>query len=237
MEPWDHTIAILMVALPLSAMRRTFPRILRELERGVPGLRGRLYVNVSIQQTALGLALLGYWWVEARPFASLGLGFDTGGPFALTALFTLSFAAAWVVGHALLAGHEGGRDWMRRYAERTLLFLPHTLGERNRFFLLSISAGVWEEIYFRGFLLAYLTYFFGVLSAVIASSLVFALAHLYQGWVNAGIVFAMGVIFSVIFVWSGSLWLAMFLHVVIDANAAFVGLRLNRATESGAAPA
>ena len=225
---FDHLLTLLiLVAVPWSAMVQ-LPVILRQIERSNTGLRGRIYLTIATQQSVFGVVLLGYWFLAGRPYETLGLSLELGENFPVASLAAVVMAALWVGALAVLLNRAGGREWLRQRSGRIISFLPHTVQERNRFLVLSASAGTWEEIFFRGFLLWYLSYFFGVWPAVVLSSLVFALAHLYQGWVNAGIAFAIGVIFSAIFVWSGSLWLAMFLHVVIDANAGFVGYRLNR---------
>ena len=234
---FDHLLTLLiLVAVPWSAMVQ-LPVILRQIERGNTALRGRIYLTIATQQTMFGVLLLGYWFLAGRPYEALGLRFELGESFSSAALSSVAFAALWVGALAVLLNRDGGREWLRKRSGRIIVFLPHTVEERNRFVVLAASAGTWEEIFFRGFLLWYLSFYLGLWPAVAVSSLVFALAHLYQGWVNAALVALLGAAFAGLYVWTGSLWLAMFLHVVIDANAAFVGLRLNRATEPGPAPA
>ena len=59
--------------------------------------------------------------------------------------------------------------------------LPHDSRELQTFCALSITAGVCEELLYRGFLIVFLSSAFGVLPAVALSSLVFGIAHAYQG--------------------------------------------------------
>ena len=80
----------------------------------------------------------------------------------------------------------------------------------------SVTAGVCEEILFRGFLIWYLATFFGLTVAVFASSAVFGLGHAYQG---AGGILKTGVIGLVmagLYVLSGSLWPPVALHAATD---------------------
>lgn len=234
---FDHLLTLLIViAAPWSAIVQ-LPVILREIERGNTALRGRVYLTVAAQQTLFGVLLLAYWWLAGRPYAALGLRVELGKDFPAASLSVGVFAALWIGAHLLLVSRAGGRKWLRCRAGRLLTFLPHTVQERNRFLVLSLSAGTGEEMFFRGFLLWYVNFYLGLWPAVFVSSLIFALVHLYQGWRNATLVAFLGVLFALSYVWTGSLWLAIFLHVIVDVNAAFVGLRLNLAHEREAHPA
>ena len=225
---FDHLLTLLiMVAVPWSAMVQ-LPVILRQIEQGNITSRGRIYLTVATQQTVFGIVLLVYWFLSGREYGALGLRLELEENFPAALASAITLATLLVGGNAVLLGRVGGREWLRRRSGHIIAFLPHTVEERNRFIVLSASAGTWEEIFFRGFLLWYLGFYLGMWPAVALSSLVFALAHLYQGWVNAGLIAILGVVFASLYVWTGSLWLAMFLHVVIDVNAAFVGFRLNR---------
>jgi membrane protease YdiL (CAAX protease family) len=100
--------------------------------------------------------------------------------------------------------------------------LPVSVRERRWWILVSISAGVCEEILYRGFAMHY---FSGSLSAGIpvgtvgawlASSLLFGLAHAYQG--AEGIIRSTlgGLILGAIAILSGGLLLSIVLHVLFD---------------------
>lgn len=100
--------------------------------------------------------------------------------------------------------------------------LPVSDSERRWWILLSIAAGVGEEIVFRGFLMQYLT---GALHgqwqlpltlAWLLSSLVFGACHAYQG--AAGIVRAAvgGLMFGLLALVCGNLLLPMLLHTLVD---------------------
>ena len=96
---------------------------------------------------------------------------------------------------------------------------PSTKIERIYFAVLSVSAGVCEEIIFRSFLIAY-SYAFGmnVFWALAASSLLFGINHGYQGF--SGIIKTAigGCVFGLLFFTTGSIWIAMLLHAAIDAS-------------------
>jgi len=107
-------------------------------------------------------------------------------------------------------------------ALRPLYFiLPVTREERGWWIAVSLTAGICEEIVYRGFLIPY---FMGapanlpVTIAMIASSLVFGLAHLYQGVRGAIGTAILGMVFAILFVMTGNLWVTIVLHALIDAR-------------------
>ncbi|WP_256081857.1 CPBP family intramembrane glutamic endopeptidase [Massilia sp. YIM B04103] len=101
--------------------------------------------------------------------------------------------------------------------------LPVSPQERRWWLLLSLTAGVCEELMFRGFLLHFLTgQMAGGLSLNLAGawlliSLAFGLGHLYQGVAGVLRTTLAGLMFGLLALLSGSLLLPMLLHVLIDA--------------------
>jgi uncharacterized protein len=98
-------------------------------------------------------------------------------------------------------------------------FLPHTSQERRWFAAVCVSAGICEEIIYRGFLIRYLMalpFVGGVLASVVVAALMFALGHTYQGWVGALSVTILALVFTALFFVTHALWLPMVLHVLID---------------------
>lgn len=91
----------------------------------------------------------------------------------------------------------------------SLLILPVTL-----------FVGVYEEILFRGLILARLRVAFGTVGAVLISSLLFGAVHLPTqglfGVVQTGLI---GLIFALLTLWRRSLWPAIVAHAVMDAGA------------------
>ena len=97
-----------------------------------------------------------------------------------------------------------------------ILMMPHNGSELMRFNMLSITAGVVEETLWRGFLIWYLAQFVPLWAAAVISAVGFGIAHGYQGLANVPKVMLVGAIFSGLYVLSGSLWLPMILHAVVD---------------------
>ena len=99
-------------------------------------------------------------------------------------------------------------------------YLPKTKKEFNWFIILSISAGICEEIIFRVFLFQYIKENIGIVIAFILANLIFAITHIGSGNQNIISAFILGLIFSTIYYFSENIWIAVFLHIAIDTNSA-----------------
>jgi len=109
--------------------------------------------------------------------------------------------------------------------ESIAFLLPNIGMERFLFLILAISAGVCEELIFRGamiFYLSHLPFDLSVLAIGVLSSLFFGLAHLYQGWKGVLSTAYIGAFFYFLFVITGSLWLPIILHILVDAKFVFL---------------
>ena len=129
----------------------------------------------------------------------------------------------WTAGLTLAAlGIMGAFHLFRRHfgiRETPLLsqLLPKTAGEKGLFVILSCSAGVGEEIAYRGFLIPALTLVLGsAWGGAVLSSAVFGLLHAYQGWLGMVRTGVMGMVFAISVLVTGSLWPAMAAHAILD---------------------
>jgi uncharacterized protein len=110
-------------------------------------------------------------------------------------------------------------------AVRTMRFmLPVSAKERRYWIMLSLSAGICEELLYRGFLVHYLSGLLaggvalGVLGAWLVSSMLFGLAHVYQG--VAGVIRATiaGLLLGLVAILTGQLILPILLHALFDVQ-------------------
>jgi hypothetical protein len=99
---------------------------------------------------------------------------------------------------------------------KVVQFLPHTIRELRSFVGVSITAGVVEEIVYRGFVLWYLAQFMPLWVAVAVSSVAFGLAHGYQGANGALRCGLLGLAFGIFYVVTGSIWLPIVAHALLD---------------------
>jgi uncharacterized protein len=139
------------------------------------------------------------------------------------ASFGWGFAIAFVVGSmlqvALVRRSAAAREKILRAFKRLAFILPATQQERAWFALVSVTAGICEETLYRGFLIRYLAngpWHAGLWIAVAIASISFGLAHGYQGLSGIVGTTLLGSVMAVLFLASGSLWLPMALHAIID---------------------
>lgn len=100
--------------------------------------------------------------------------------------------------------------------------LPRTRQEKVVFGVLSLAAGVGEELAYRGYAISLLAPLFGVWFSVILTSAVFGLLHAYQGWLGTVRTALMGGVLAWGFLASGSVWPAIVAHTAIDLIAGIV---------------
>jgi membrane protease YdiL (CAAX protease family) len=100
--------------------------------------------------------------------------------------------------------------------------LPVSRTERFWWALMSVSAGICEEVLYRGFLLEFLRGRLeggpqlGLTSALLLSTIAFSAGHLYQGAAGMIKTAVLGLLFGMLAILSGSLLLPIVCHVLID---------------------
>lgn len=106
---------------------------------------------------------------------------------------------------------------------------------------LTIFIAVWEETLFRGFLLSRLRRLFAgerpdsrlaAVLAVLASSILFAAGHGYQGALGLAQTFVLGVVFALVATWRGDIWSTIFAHCAIDTFSLLMLPHLSSALKS-----
>lgn len=102
------------------------------------------------------------------------------------------------------------------YLARLSALLPRDRDEVLLGAAISVAAGVGEELFFRLLLPMLLAAFIGGIPAVIAAILLFGLAHAYQGWKGVTVTSLVGILFTAMYLMSGSLAIAMLFHATID---------------------
>jgi membrane protease YdiL (CAAX protease family) len=132
---------------------------------------------------------------------------------ALAVAFTLG-----IIGPVIMATRSPAlAAQMREQLAHLDFFLPQSPRERGWFALVSLSAAICEEILFRGFLPAYFVALgLPTVAAFLLAAVVFGIDHGYQGWSGVVLTGVIALIFTALFVLSGSLWLPMVVHALFD---------------------
>ena len=114
--------------------------------------------------------------------------------------------------------------------ENLKVILPVNAREFLDYSFLAVSAGICEEFIYRGFLINYFLQIFGnfegaLIIAVLVPALIFAVSHLYQGWIAVIKIFVLSCLFGIIFILSKSLVLVIIIHVLVDLISGLVFMK------------
>lgn len=206
-------VAYLALVLPIAGRHRY--RVLQSEAALDPGRRMAAYRSSVVRQWVMVALCLGVLVVAGAPLSEVGLGLrvahlgDLAGGLALLAVLGGGLALALRLSPAARA----------RVLRPVAALLPRTTAERRMFVAVALTAGVAEEIVFRGFLLVYLTEVFpptGLGVAMVVSSLLFGLAHSYQGVLGVLMTGLAGYWLAGLFVVTGSLLLPIVVHALVD---------------------
>lgn len=217
----DHlfVLIILVVAFPLGgwwAYRRFLERLAREGERALV----REYRITLVWLTCLGAGALGIWLAGGRSLEALGLTAPRSGP---ASGLILGIAGGAMIGLTLrpiaAAISAKAAATLRRQMAKLEAFLPKTGEQLLWGLIVSIFAGVCEEIAYRGYLIPYCRFWLPEWPALVVAALLFGLAHIYQGAAGTLMTAFLGLAFGFIYVETGSLALPIALHAVVDISA------------------
>jgi membrane protease YdiL (CAAX protease family) len=227
-------MAILLAALPLWGHFVSTPWRQRKLEAGAFDPI-QAYVRSFIMLWGLVLLLGLDWWLAGRDPKALGLVIHLDLIFMLGCLFAAVIMAVLLWQSFRIRGlsHERKLKIAQKNAG-VFEIIPSTPRQLQCFVGLSITAGITEELLYRGFLIWALSAYMDLLVAAVLASVLFGLAHAYQG--RSGILKtgAIGLVMAMLYIGSGTILLPMLLHAFIDINSGFVSYSLK--SELGASP-
>lgn len=211
-------LAIICLGLPVQA-ELSREKVRARILSGEAGARERLYRSTIVMLWTLALLVLGLWLVAGRGWAELGFvaghGWTLGVGWGLAALVSGFFTWQWF---GVMRSDAVRRKFCTELEAmgENLYFLPQSEAEFRLFRTTAVTAGITEEIIFRGFVIWGFAHVMPVWAAAALSLAVFTWLHRYQGLAQLLPVFLIGLVMTVIVVLSGSLWPAIGLHVVVD---------------------
>jgi membrane protease YdiL (CAAX protease family) len=189
-----------------------------------PGRKVRYYrkiIAASWLLAALAYASMGYPSLFIINAKAEGLAWLSAGSWMR---FVVAGVIVAVIALLLLPAvqaiwNEKIRARFTKGAQSFNFILPVTVKERQWWAAICVSAGVCEEVLYRGFLLHYFhasAFHLGIMVALLLSSIVFGVGHLYQGVSGVIQTAVLGFIFGIIFLLTGVLLVPIVLHAVID---------------------
>ena len=173
--------------------------------------------RVPVYLTSGAFILILGWMGLIIGTGEVGRDFMGLGPVEVSSLLFWALGVTVAIHLLLLVFFVGRRFLGVRESGLLDQLLPQTVWEKFLFGLLSLSAGVGEELAFRGFAIPALTLVTGSeWGGAILSSCAFGLLHGYQGWLGVLRTGIMGFFLAASFVISGSLWPAVIAHATLD---------------------
>jgi len=178
----------------------------RKLDAGLRLPRVPLYIEgLATQSILLGLS---FWVASANGITLLAAPSPSPVHMALAGGMLLAAIATMLV-----ATRFGSEETL----ERIYMIVPSTYGEKIFWIFVSAAAAFGEEMTYRGVLFSLLHRGFENwwLAASICA-LIFAAAHLAQGWTSALVIAVFGLGFQFLALQTGSLLLPVILHFLYD---------------------
>jgi membrane protease YdiL (CAAX protease family) len=223
--PWDVWLIFFLLGVVVPWRGRM--RLRELLAKPNVGTRERISLYVStIAFQWIAVAVTGWRaWRHGFTAIQLGLVIPDWPRIAVAGLLGAAVLAClqWLNLRRIGRLGEKAPAHVRALAER---ILPQSRVETLPFFALAITAGVCEEFLYRGFAVtAFTRAGLPTWSVVLVSSVLFGLAHLYQG--RGGLVGTMilGILFGVARIAYDSLVPVMLWHSAVDVVAGVAGPR------------
>jgi membrane protease YdiL (CAAX protease family) len=199
------------------AGRRRYRRLKAELATNQEARLRHYRRGIVGEWLAAGLVVV-IGLLAGRDPGSIGLraGSDAGAAANDVVAVAVILAASAVI---FRFGGSNIRALLRRQARGFLELLPRSRRERLTFAALAITAGVCEEIVFRGFGIAYVRWLWPAASRpfiIAVTAAAFGVAHLYQGTRGVLLTGIVGAYLAWLTLSTGSLLPAIAVHALID---------------------
>ncbi|MFZ0636357.1 MAG: type II CAAX endopeptidase family protein [Candidatus Acidiferrales bacterium] len=222
--PWDFALILFLLAVVVPW--RGAVRVRQLMRRDSLSTADRLVLyasTIAFQWLATGVVL---WRCVVHGYRPADVGLVIG-------RFWLSIAVMVALSVLITANQLISLKKLARlppekqgfFRAFSLKLMPQNSTERLAFFALVSTVAVCEEIIYRGFIQRFfqnLSHGYALVGLV-ASAVFFSVAHLYQGRRGLVVTFFVGVVFSAIRIWTGSLAPTIVAHFVADLAAGILG--------------
>jgi membrane protease YdiL (CAAX protease family) len=226
----DHVLAILLVLVsPLLSGTLGMRRLRVVAPGGEAAARAATYRTVVLTQWARAAAAVWIWNWARRPLADLGLTFRANTGTLGAALGLAIIVVVMLRQRAQALADVEGREEIRERLEPTRPLLPHARDEFARFAVVAITAGICEEILYRGYVTWYFAHIMPWWAAMLASAAAFGFGHAYQGMRGVLVTALLGLFLGAVYWLTGSLVLPILVHALMDLHSGDLAWRVYEA--------
>lgn len=219
----EHGVAVLFALGFPAATAPSYSSRRAAILAGDRELKKTEYRQTIAWLSAMGVASVLFFIVTGRDLALLGVVW----PDSLQGAASVGLAAAgsailWIQVRAVRmdsATRAAAREALRDVRE----YFPSGSEERHLFRGVSFAAGIGEELFYRGFLFWYFAEWLPVWAIVVATSVLFGLAHIMHGTQALTRSTLMGFVLAGLYLLGGSLLAPMILHVAVDLTSGETG--------------
>ncbi len=219
---FDHAF-VLMIVIVVPIMSLKSEQMTAEMIKSLPPKKHLFYTN-GLMLIIGALLVLTSWNISGRSWNELG--------FALISMneSVKIFCSILIVFYLsdLILGFFNIK-YLESRLEDLHFIIPLNWQEFRSYIFLAVSAGICEEIIFRGFLITYFSHFlaevpYGQYVAILIPALVFSVSHIYQGWWAVLKILILALLFGYIFIFSESLIAVIIIHIMIDIFSGIAGV-------------
>jgi membrane protease YdiL (CAAX protease family) len=197
-------------------LRFNFYRILKKQLQANPKARLLFYRTQILWEWSWVVVLLVIFLPLSAPLRWLGFTLPTPLGWLILGMLSLGIGLSIV----LLRRNPGAMAAMQRSLQPSALMLPSTPEERNWFTATAVTAGICEELLYRGFFMFYLHSMFPALDPIfmaIITGIIYGLSGAYQGFKGFFQTALMGFSFFILYFLSGwSILPAMVFHILVE---------------------
>ena len=224
----DHLLVLVFgVLLPYIAVFHSQPELKNIIFNTTEKIQ--VYYSNSLLQWIGVIAIGTLWYFKDRSFIDLGLESPqmTSISWGLIAGFIIwyIFDTWWELRNDIQVAATV-KKW-----RNNIPFLPENWQELSHFSFVAITAGVCEEIIFRGFCIQYFLAWnqdnlLGTWLAILLPAFLFSIGHVYQGYSAVLKTFLMAILLGWVFILTQSLWIPMLLHFLVDIISGYLAMRV-----------
>jgi uncharacterized protein len=220
---WDFALILIFLATAVPLLGRRRIRQLMQVPQTTKRDRLALYAStVAFQWIAVAVIL---WRTNAHGIAAARLGLavpNVGLTIAVSVVLAGLVFSNQILSLRRLTLHPAEVQGILPHL--ALKIFPQDGVERLAFFAVVVTVSVCEELIYRGFAERVFEDWArgSALAGVLCSAALFAIAHLYQGRRGLISTLIVGLVFSSVRVWTGSLIALVVAHFVTDLAAGFM---------------